>query len=308
MKDKASNLENILRPTTFIEAPRLKRRLGIKLTFASETYQHTGSFKFRAAYNVAAQVEQETLITSSSGNFGQALALACDLLGKQAIIVMPDTSARVKIDAVAEFGGQVELVDVTVKSRAEKVAELSAKYPDAFVASAYDDPFVIAGNATLGTELSNKGFDVIVVPVGGGGLSAGVVKGTGAATNNDITVVGAEPLLGNDAARSLREGYIVRNETEPMTIADGARTVSLGELNWSILKVGIERIVEVPEDRIEEAVRLLFSLANVKAEPTGALSLGALLTCPEIFRDRSVCCVISGGNVDPLVYQKILAG
>ncbi len=308
MRDRAAELESVLRPTTFIEAPRLAQRLGIELTLASEAYQHTGSFKFRAAYNVAAQVEQEKLITASSGNFGQALAFACGLLGKQAIVVMPETSAKVKMDAVAEYGGRVEPGDVTVKSRAERLGELAEEHPDAYVASAYDDPLVIAGNATLGTELSGKGFDVVVVPVGGGGLSAGIIIGLGAAANGAIAVVGAEPLLGNDAARSLREGHIVRNETEPMTVADGARTVSLGEHNWAVLKAGMETIVEVPDENIEEAVRLLFSLANVKAEPTGALSIGALLTKPELFRDRSICCVISGGNVDPAVYQRILAG
>jgi threonine dehydratase len=298
----------VLRPTTLIEARRLSKRLGIDLTLASETFQHTGSFKFRAAYNVSANVSEPAILTASSGNFGQALAYACSLLSKKAIVVMPDTSAKVKMDAVREYGGTVELVDVRVKSRAQRVEELSREHPEAFVSSAYDHPLVISGNASLGRELAPLDFDDVVVAVGGGGLSSGVIQGLRESGNTRTRVVGAEPLLGNDAARSLREGRIVRNESEPLTIADGARTVSLGEHNWAILKDGIDSIVEVPEESIAEAVRLLFSLANLKAEPTGALGLGALLTSPGRFRGRRVCAVVTGGNVDAEAFQRILAG
>ena len=123
-----------------------------------------------------------------------------------------------------------------------------------------------------------------------------------------MAVIGAEPLMANDAARSLRAGHIVTNDVEPQTIADGTRTLSVGKRNWEILKDGIETIVEVPEDAIREGVRLLFSLANLKSEPTGALGVAALLTSPERFRDRRVCCVVTGGNVDPGVYASIVAG
>lgn len=297
-----------LRPTTLIESRRLSKRLGIDLTLASETFQHTGSFKFRAAYNVAANVRESAILTASSGNFGQALAYACSLLSKKAIVVMPDTSAKVKMDAVREYGGTVEPVDVRVKSRAQRVEELSREHPEAFVSSAYDHPLVIAGNASLGRELAPLDFDDVVVAVGGGGLSSGVIQGLRESGNTRTRVVGAEPLLGNDAARSLREGRIVRNESEPLTIADGARTVSLGEHNWAILKDGIDSIVEVPEESIAEAVRILFSLANLKAEPTGALGLGAILTSPGRFQGRRVCAVVTGGNVDAEVFQRILTG
>jgi threonine dehydratase len=198
---------------------------------------------------------------------------------------------------------------VRLKSRAQRLRELKGENPDAYISSPYDDPLVIEGNASLGEELCAlvPGLDVIVAPVGGGGLTAGLVTAV-RRSGKTISVVGAEPLLANDAARSLRTGQIVRNETEPLTIADGARTISLGERNWAILREGLERIVEVPEEKIQQAVRWLFSLANLKAEPTGALSLAAVLTEPELFRGRSACCVISGGNVDPDVYRKLLAG
>jgi threonine dehydratase len=300
-------LEEVACPTTFIEAPRLARRLGVELTIASETFQHTGSFKFRAAYNLASKVRERMIIAASSGNFGQALAYACSLLGKSCIVVMPSTSAQVKIDAVREYGGAVDLTDVRVKSRAARVAELAQENPDAYVASAYDDPLVIEGNASLGVELAAPAleFDFVVAPIGGGGLTSGIITGLRAA-GSSARVVAAEPLLANDAARSLRAGHIVTNESEAQTIADGARTVSVGQHNWAVLEDGLSAIVEVPERNIEEGVRLLFALANLKAEPTGALSIGALLTRPDLFQDRRVCCVISGGNVDPEVYRAIL--
>jgi threonine dehydratase len=302
---KYSSMTN--RPTTIIEAPRLARRLGIELIIASETFQHTGSFKFRAAHNVASKVSHDRIITASSGNFGQAMAYACSLLAKSCTVVMPSTSARVKVDAVREYGGKVDLVDVLTKSRAERVRELAVEDPEAYVASAYDDPLVIEGNASLGEELSalDRRFDLIIAPVGGGGLTSGIITGVRRA-GKKIEVFGAEPLMANDAARSLRAGHIVRNESEPQTIADGARTLSLGEHNWTILRNGLSDIVEVPEENIREGVRLLFSLANLKAEPTGALPIGALLTRPELFRGRSVCCVVSGGNTDPDLYRTIL--
>jgi threonine dehydratase len=121
-------------------------------------------------------------------------------------------------------------------------------------------------------------------------------------------VWGAEPLLGNDAARSLRAGRIVVNETEPVTIADGARTISLGKLNWEIIKDEVEGIIEIPEATIEEAVRIYFGLANLKCEPTGALSLGAVVLEKNRFKGQKVCLVVSGGNVDPAVYRELLAG
>ncbi|MGH9819997.1 MAG: threonine ammonia-lyase, partial [Pyrinomonadaceae bacterium] len=212
-----------IRPTTFIESAKLRDHLGLDVTIASETFQHTGSFKFRAAYNLALNVPNDEILTASSGNFGQALAYACRLTGKKCTVVMPVTSAQVKIDAVRGYGATVDLVDTTKIARNKRVAQLAEQMPDAYFASAYDDKLVIAGNSSLGDELAVEDFDVVISPVGGGGLISGIVTGLQKRMKPTI-VYGAEPLLGNDAARSLREGRIVRNETEPMTIADGART------------------------------------------------------------------------------------
>ena len=296
-----------IRPTTIIEPTLLGKRLGVRLTLASESFQHTGSFKFRAAWNVATRVPHAHIITASSGNFGQALAHACQLLGKRSTIVMPDTSAQVKVQAVRDYGGELDLIDVTKISRKARVEELARQHPEARAVSAYDDPLVIQGNASLAEELASlaPSFDFILAPVGGGGLTAGLITGLrrcGCA----VPVVGVEPILANDAARSLRAGQIMVNESEPATIADGVRTLSLGQHNWPVLRDGLLEIIEVSEAAIADGVRLLFNLANLKAEPTGALGIAALLSRPDFFRDRAVCCVISGGNVDAGIFRSLL--
>ena len=298
-----------VRPTTFVYADLLAERLGATVTLATETFQRTGSFKFRPAYHVVASVAPRRLITASSGNFGQALACACRLLGKTCTVVMPQTAVATKVEAVRGYGGVVELLDVSRKTREQRLMELARQDPEAYVASPFDDPLVIAGNATLGMELARRTrepFDCIIAPVGGGGLTAGLIQGL-AAAGCKVPVVGVEPLLGNDAARSLRTGQLTANEAEPRTLADGVRTLSVGRHNWPILRDGLHEIIEVTEDQIRQAVRLLFLLANLKSEPTGALSVAALLAEPEKFRNQRVCCVISGGNVDARSFAELIA-
>jgi threonine dehydratase len=294
-----------VRPTLLLSAPALSARLGCDLTIASETFQYTGSFKFRAAYHLLSTLSQRRVVAASSGNFGQAVAYASKLLGKSCTIVMPATSARVKVAAVQAFGGVADLIDTRQISRAERVRQLLAEQEGAFQAHAYDDYRVVAGNSTLGKEVLGAGaFDILVVPVGGGGLSAGQVLARDH-LNARTEIVGAEPELANDAARSLRSGQLVRNEQEPPTIADGARTISLGELNWEILRTGIADILEVHDAMTLTALREYFAL-NLKVEPTGALALGAVLSHPARFAGKRVCCIVSGGNVDPLVYARAL--
>jgi threonine dehydratase len=297
------------RPTTILYAPRLSRKLGVELVLASETFQYGGSFKFRAAYNVASNVKQDHIITASSGNFGQAIAYACSLFNKRCTVVMPATAPKVKVDAVREHGAEVDLVDVTKKGRLERLAELARKYPDAYVASPYDDPLVIDGNASLADELFALGLDLdfIIAPIGGGGLTSGLVKAV-KRSGSKTQVIAAEPLVANDAAESFRAGRLVSRPDEGATIADGAAVLRLGDHNWEILSQGLAGVIEVTEEQIKEGVRLLFALANLKAEPTGALALGAVLAEPNRFKGKRVCCVISGGNADPALYAKLVEG
>lgn len=300
------SLQDAIRPTTLIVSSKLRDHLGLDITIAAETFQHTGSFKFRAAYNLALNVANDEILSASSGNFGQGLAYACKLLGKKCTVVMPSTSAKVKVDAVRSFGAVADLIDTSQISRFERVEELSIRMPNAYVASAYDDQLVIDGNATLGEELAEYDFDAVVVPVGGGGLIAGTINGLKSKASK-TEVIGAEPLLANDAARSFRAGKVIANEKEPTTIADGARTVSLGKLNWPIIKDGAADIIEASDEKIIEALQLYFSLANLKSEPTGAVSLAAVLEDTARFKDRKICVIVSGGNVDGEVYRNVLA-
>jgi threonine dehydratase len=300
-------LSEVVIPTTLIDAPALSEQVGIAITLATESFQKTGSFKFRAAYNLASQVPQQKILAASSGNFGQALAYACKLLGKQCIVVMPAASAAVKIEAVRSHGAMVDLTDTRIKGRAQRLAELAAEHPDAYVASPYDDDFVIQGNSTLGTELAKalRPWKTVIAPIGGGGLISGIAKGLRSA-GSTVEIIGAEPALANDASRSLRAGRIIENEFEAPTIADGARTISLGKRNWEIIRCEVRDIVEVSEANIAKALRLLFRFANLKVEPTGALSLGAVLERKDRFGKGPVCCVVSGGNVDPQLYARLL--
>jgi threonine dehydratase len=296
-----------VRPTTVIRSAKLCDHVGLDITIISETFQHTGSFKFRAAYNVASTVPNDEIIAVSSGNFGQAIAYACKLLGKRCTVVMPHNSAKVKVDAVADFGANVDLINVTEISRTERTEQLAAERPDAYIASAFDDQLVVDGNATLADEVAELGLDVVVIPIGGGGLISGFVQSFD--TNGCSTrILGAEPLLANDAAKSLAAGRIIPNAAEPQTIADGTRTLSVGNVNFPFIQRGVERIIEVTEDRIKEAVRDYFVLANLKCEPTGALSLGAVTQEPTMFVGKTVGVVVSGGNVDPAVYAGIITG
>ena len=291
------------------------------MVLARETLQVTGSFKFRAAYNLLAPVPNQMVITTSSGNFGQAVAYACMLLGKRCLVVMPATSSRTKQDAIHAYGGQIELLDVAITSRMERIEQLREQFPDAFFAPPYDHYRVVAGNSSLGKEIfealctprsgpapgeeAQPPLDCVVCPIGGGGLISGLIVARDILAPG-VQIIGAEPLLGNDAARSLREGRLVSLDKEPPTLADGTRTLRLGDLNWEIIREGVSTIVEVPEDMIVEGVRTLYAHANLKAEPTGALSVGAVLTRPELFEGKRICCVVSGGNVDADTYARVL--
>lgn len=281
----------------------------MNVLLASETFQHTGSFKFRAAHNVVHNSSSPHLVTASSGNFGQALAYACQLVGKKCTVVMPDTSTQAKVDAVRGFGADARLVDVSARTRGEWLLDVLIEIGhDAESVSPYDDERVIEGNSSLADELVayKDLFDTVLVPVGGGGLAAGLIQGF-RRHDVDVNIIGVEPTLANDAARSLEAGHIVSNEKEPATIADGVRTLAVGHHNFPILQSGLSEIIEVDEPDIVAATKLLFLQANLKAEPTGALSTAAVLANKHKFEKKRPLLIVSGGNVDPLTYAKLIA-
>lgn len=303
-----NNCKTALRPTLVLDSIKLNQELGLNVLLASETFQHTGSFKFRAAHNVVHNSSSPHLVTASSGNFGQALAYACQLVGKKCTVVMPDTSTQAKVDAVRGFGADARLVDVSERTRGEWLLDVLIEIGhDAESVSPYDDERVIEGNSSLADELVayKDHFDTVVVPIGGGGLAAGLIQGF-RRHKVDVNIIGVEPTLANDAARSLAAGHIVANEKESATIADGVRTLSVGHHNFPILQSGLSEIIEVDEPDIVAATKLLFRQANLKAEPTGALSTAAVLAYKNRFEKKRPLLIVSGGNVDPVVYAKLI--
>lgn len=291
-------------PTQIERFDNVNQQLGMDIYFASELGQVTHSFKFRAAWSVVSNIQAKGFIAASSGNFGQALACACQRQERDCKIVMPTTSAKVKIEAVRSYGAEVIFVDTRKQNRADKVKEVSAQYPY-HIASAYDCEHVISGNASLGIEIANmeEKFDLIIAPIGGGGLSAGIIQGL-REQGDQTPVWGAEPLMADDLYWSLQADKLLRHDIEPQTLADGARTLSVGRRNWAILKEEIAGVVCVTEESIQEAMKLFWK-NGLRVEPTGALTLGALLQTLA-WKGKKILAVISGGNVDQEVFERLI--
>ena len=266
------------------------------LLLASELGQHTGSFKARGALGAARFSTASHLLTASSGNFGAALAWAAAGAGRRCTVVMPDNSLERKVAAVRAHGAAVELIDTARISRVDRLRQLAAETPDSEAISPFDDERVIFGNATLGFEIlaAMPTLDAILVPIGGGGIAAGLCVARDA-LGLPTQIYGCEPALGDDAARSLAAGRIIANPAEPATICDGARTISLGVRNFAILQRGLAGIFVVDDAAIHRALPDLAAL-GLAAEPTGALGFAALQQNSTVLHRRSVACVVSGGN------------
>jgi threonine dehydratase len=291
---------------------RLCKKLGVsRLCIVSESFQYGGSFKFRGAFNVASQIKQQTIISNSSGNFGIAISLASKITEKKCIVVMPHTAAEVKKQQIRDFGATVDEIDVQKITRKERISQLAKQYPDAYISSPFDDNLVIEGNATMAIEISLLDekefgkFDFVIAPISGGGGTSGLIKGF-KDMNYETKVVAAEPTMANDASLSLKAGKIISNKTEPTTLADGARAICVGNLNFEILKNGLDSVVEIKEELIGEALKLFFTYSNLKCEPTAALPLAAILAQPQKFKDKNVCVVVTGANCDVSAYVSLL--
>jgi len=280
----------------------LDRLAGRQLFFKCEHLQKIGAFKFRGAMNAMLQLPEEAaargVVTHSSGNHAQALALAARLRGVQATIVMPANSAAVKRRAVIDYGARVVDCAPNLAARESTTAQIQAE-TGATLIPPYDHPQIIAGQGTAALELLEQvpDLDAVIAPVGGGGLMAGTclaVRGRAP----QVKLFGAEPLGANDAARSFAAGKFVP-QTDPHTIADGLRT-SLGELTWPILRDHLEEVITAGEEEIIAAMRLAWERAKLLIEPSSAVPLAALLG--EVFRQkpglRRIGIILSGGNVD----------
>ncbi len=296
----ARRIAGTVHRTPIMTSHLLDQRLGSQLYFKCENLQKVGAFKARGAANAVSGLPDEVaaagVVTHSSGNHGAALAMAAALRGIEAHIVMPTNAPAVKKAAIAGYGATIYECLSTLEAREETLAEVMAA-TGAHQVHPYHDPRVIAGQGTVGLEILEQveDLDAVVVPVGGGGLLAGVALAI-KSLKPSIEVIAAEPDGADDAFRSFGTGRLIP-QTDPQTIADGLRS-SLGELNFEMIKRYVDTVVTVTDEHISDAMRLQWTRLKTVVEPSGAVTLAAVLEHAERFQGRRVALIISGGNVD----------
>ncbi len=286
--------------TPLMTSRTLDERTGRRVLLKCENLQRVGAFKFRGACNAVLSLSDEEarrgVVTHSSGNHAQALALAARMRGIPARIVMPRTAPAVKVAAVKGYGAEITFCEPTLEARTA-AAEAIIAATGATLVHPYDDPRVIAGQATCALEILEFGErpDVLLCPVGGGGLTSGTAL-SARYFGGGVRVVAAEPAGADDAFRSFTTRTFVP-QTGPKTIADGLLT-SLGKLTFPIILDAVSEIVTVSEESIVEAMRLLWERCKLVVEPSGAVPLAALLEGKGAPEGSTVALILSGGNVD----------
>lgn len=301
-------LEGQAHLTPVTTARTLDERVGAAVVLKCENFQRMGAFKFRGAFNAISRIpvgdRSRGVVTFSSGNHAQAVALVGRELGIQTTVIMPKDAPRIKRQATEGYGAEVRLYDPMTTSREILAREIQEQHGRIMIPP-FDHPDVIAGQGTATLELHDQagGLDMLLVPCGGGGLLSGsAVAARGVMP--DCLVVGVEPEVADDAARSFRTG-VLQTVHNPPTIADGTRTPSLGQLTFPLIQVNVDAFATVSEAAIREAVRFLFYRLKLVVEPSGALGVAALLSGAVKPRGR-VGVILSGGNIDGPTMARIL--
>ena len=295
----AGRLEGVAHRTPVITSRTLDARVGAALYLKAETFQRGGAFKFRGAYNAIASLDASArargVCSASSGNHAQAVALASRLCGTRATILMPHDAPALKRTATEGYGAEVIGYDRYEEDRERLLAQLAADRGLEPV-HPYDDPRVMAGQGTLALELDAQAgeLDLLVVPVGGGGLISGCATAL-TALRPDARVVGVEPEASDDVARSLAAGTRQRVRVTP-TIADGQQTATPGELTWPVIHALVDEVVTVTDAEILETMRFCFERLKLVVEPSGATALTAVLQGRVAVTGQRVGVVLSGGN------------
>ncbi|MEA3510122.1 MAG: threonine/serine dehydratase [Actinomycetota bacterium] len=283
--------------TPVFTSSTLDDELGASVFFKAENLQKVGAFKARGATNAVLQLPEGVpgVVTHSSGNHGQAVAYAAAIRDLRAWIVMPRTAPQLKVDAVRSYGAEIVLCDHADR---ETAATAVAERTGAVLVHPFDNPEVIAGQATATLELIDQvgTLDAIVAPIGGGGLLSGAAT-VASAQRSPIRVIGAEPFAVDDAFRSLRSGHRLAGVVDPVTLADGLLT-GIGARPFAILTALGADVIRVTETSILEAALYFLQRMKLVVEPSGATSLAALRTEPEQFSGSRVGVIISGGNTD----------
>jgi threonine dehydratase len=293
-------LKPFIHKTPVMSSRQLNELFGCELIFKCENFQKVGAFKFRGATNAVlslnAEEKNKGVVTHSSGNHAAALALAARMNGVKASIVMPENAPAVKKNAVAGYGAEITFCKPTLESREGTTREIIER-TGAILIHPYDNFNVICGQGTAALELLQEVTDleIVIAPIGGGGLMSGTstyVK----EINKNIQVIGAEPLNANDAYKSFISGKIVPS-VNPLTVADGLLT-SLCELTFQIIRNNVDRIFTAKEESIIDSMLLVWERMKIIIEPSSATVLAIIKENQDFFKGKKVGLIISGGNVD----------
>lgn len=300
IKNAVKRIKPYVHNTPVFESRTVNQRTGATVFFKCENFQRMGAFKMRGATNAILQLSESDrakgVITHSSGNFAQALALAASTLDTKAYIVMPSNAPKVKMNAVREYGAEIIECEPTLESREKTCERVRAKTSATFIHS-YDDMNVILGQGTAAWEFIKEvgELDIILVPVGGGGL----VSGTAIAQHYllpESQTIGSEPFGADDAYLSIKIGKI-QPSLNPITIADGLKT-QLGNNNFPIIQKYVSNIIRVEESEIIAAMKYIWERMKIIIEPSSAVAVAALFRKRERFLKKRVGVILSGGNVD----------
>jgi len=307
IEEVRARLKNIAHLTPIVYSYSLSELSGVSVYLKLENLQRTGSFKIRGAYNKLYNVHgrDKRAVAASAGNHAQGVALAANLLGMKATIVMPEGTPTGKILATKHYGAEVILQGKTFDDAFQYARELEKEFGNVLI-HAFDDPEVIAGQGTIGLEIIEgiPDLDAIFVPVGGGGLISGISTAV-KEKNPKIKVIGIQAEGAPSMLLSQREGKIIELKSVH-TIADGIAIKKVGKVTFEIVQKYVDDIMTVDEDEIAEAVLLLMERKKIVAEGAGAASLAGLLKRKEEFLDQKVTVLVSGGNIDVNMLAKII--
>ncbi len=304
----ARGLEGIAVRTPIVDLPTLTDRLGVPVGVKCEQLQPIGAFKIRGAYTAISRIAREGqargIVTASSGNHGQAVAYSARLFGLRAVVVMPASTPQIKVDGVCRYGGEVIFAGAVRSAEQAARAEEIGREEDLIMVPPYDHVDVVTGQATVGLEILEQRpeVDTILSPVSGGGLLAGISVAV-AALKPSVRLVGVEPEGAAKLTAALAAGE-PRTLERTASIADGLLTPSVGGFTWPILRRVVREAVRVSEAEIGEAVRFLHQEADLRVEPSGAVTTAALLS-GRLRPAGPVVAVVSGGNVDPDLFQRL---
>ena len=300
VKKAQKDIQEIIHRTPILTSSLLNERCGMEVFLKAEHLQKTGSFKIRGAANAVKQAVADgarSITAASSGNHGQAVAYIAGRMGIPAVIVVPEDANRAKVEAIKAYGAEVEYCGLTSADRIPKAKQLAERNHGIYIPP-YDHPAIIAGQGTIALEILEQlpEADVIVVPVGGGGLISGILCAA-KTLKPGVRIIGVEPETANDTFLSLQKGEIM-SISSTSTIADGLRTSQPGSLTFPILKDHLDELVLVSEAEIKDAFQFLLERTKQLVEPSGATALAAVMAGRAGQANEKVAVVLSGGNVD----------